>query len=789
MSITFSSTVMSGESDIQSSLKGSAKGESNAIFANFSALLTSVADENANLSSSSEVVTVRLGDFETGALENVSAQEFIDQIIGNDFIKIDSQLETLISEQGLDGLVSHLENGGDLDASVHFNATAAFVESRLGVLTAEPISAKSSGILDKRSGSLTLSTLVELFTAIDLFDKAEQNSDLENGLSNQNLLEKNKLNMLNDLIVGIPIQLELSDTETSSILFDIRDLKNDLEESLLSKPNEFHLGEASGEFLIPQIIPINIENAYFKNDNYDPFIAVKVGLLDPEGDLESADFIELPAHPDLEPGSGIVGVTRTVEIDPDVDTRSKLLIGLSIPKNSNLKSLPDFVRFKISLEKESQNIPGQDAIDIHDLDKIVKSALVSGVKENSAGVKENSAGLKENSAGLKENSVDLKENSADLKENSADLKENSADLKENSANLKENSGISVIAKQLVLSLQEMSGGSSDRVQIVTKTAPADTIIPSFDMQRVSISEINKLILNQDNEVSSALENQLKSDRSTQNSIIFDKEVKLIASMNNDTKASTASSVFALETELKYFYKNKDNKNDFTVKYADSNLSEQKNVSNMFNPKSFLEAAEALRMKPMSAPTSAPKFDQPMAAQSDVVSATAAKTDIQTLVQSGSLGNSNGFAPSLSNKISLYDAQYASRISVLIVDKILNGKESFEINLEPESFGKIRVNVLMDKQGIDIRMVAETQAAASILRANEDSLLQITNQNGMKLAAFSVGMQSGSDQQRQNSNQNRNRVTGQANSMLERTKIQNSPTSTSYRTPTGLNLIA
>ena len=125
MSITFSSTVMSGESDIQSSLKGSAKGESNAIFANFSALLTSAADKNANLSSSSEVVTVRLGDFETGALENVSAQEFIDQIIGNDFIKIDSQLETLISEQGLDGLVSHLKNGGDLDASVHFNATAA----------------------------------------------------------------------------------------------------------------------------------------------------------------------------------------------------------------------------------------------------------------------------------------------------------------------------------------------------------------------------------------------------------------------------------------------------------------------------------------------------------------------------------------------------------------------------------------------------------------------------------------------------------------------------------------
>ena len=775
MSVTFSSTVMSGEADTQSSPKGSVKGQSNAIFTNFSALLTSVADENVNSDSSSEAVTVRLGDFATGALENVSAQEFIDQIIGNDFIKIDSQLETLISEQGIDGLVSHLKNGGDLDASAHFNATAAFVESRLGVLMAEPIAARSSG-------SLTLSSLAELFAAIDLFDKAEQLNGLENGLPNQNLLEKNNLKMLNDLMVGLPIQLELSDTGTSSILFDIRDLKNDLSGNLLSKPNEFHLGETSGEFLIPQIIPINVENAYSKNDNYDPFIAVKVGLLDPEGDLESADFIELPAHPDLEPGSGIVGVTRTVEIDPNVDTRSKLLIGLSIPENSDLKSLPDFVRFQISLKKESPNISEQETISAHDLDKIVESALISGVKENSVGVKEASVDVKENS-------VDVKANSVDVKANSVDVKEASVDVKEASVDVKEASGVSVMAKQLVISLQEMSGVSSNRVQIVTKTAPADTMIPSFDMERVSISEINKLILNQDNEGSSALENQLKSDHSAQNSIIFDKEVKLVASMNYDVRARTASNVFSLETELKYFYKNKNNKNDFIVKYADNNLSEQKNVSNMFDPKFFLEAAEVLRMKPMSVSTSAPKFDQPMAAQSDVVSATSAKTDIQTPVQSSSLGNSNGFAPSLNNKISLYDAQYASRISMLVVDKILNGKESFEINLEPESFGKIKVNVLMDKQGIDIRMVAETQAAASILRGNEDSLLQITNQNGMKLAAFSVGMHSGADQQRQNSNQNRNRVTGQANSVLERTKIQNSQTSTSYRTPTGLNLIA
>ena len=91
--------------------------------------------------------------------------------------------------------------------------------------------------------------------------------------------------------------------------------------------------------------------------------------------------------------------------------------------------------------------------------------------------------------------------------------------------------------------------------------------------------------------------------------------------------------------------------------------------------------------------------------------------------------------------------------MMVVDRVLKGQENFEIHLEPESFGKIKVNVLLDKQALDIRMFVETQAAASLLRANEESLLQITGQNGMKLANFAVGMQSGNDQQRQNSNQN------------------------------------
>ena len=247
--------------------------------------------------------------------------------------------------------------------------------------------------------------------------------------------------------------------------------------------------------------------------------------------------------------------------------------------------------------------------------------------------------------------------------------------------------------------------------------------------------------------------------------------------------------------MKSFLDFKNDKIVFLNEGVDENLIEFKNTYKPFNPRSFLEAAEALRMTSVARV----QFEAPTVASSRVGSISGEsinlttpsneKLSYQIASQTGSLARSTGSAPNLTNNISLYDAQYASKISMLVVDKVLSGNENFEINLEPESFGKIKVNISMDKQSIDIRMFAETQAAASILRANEDSLLQITSQNGMKLAGFSVGMQSGADQQRQNANQSRNKAAGKANSALERATPLNTQTASSYRTPTGLNLIA
>ena len=812
MSITFSGAVKPGDSDTQFGLKGAARGQGNAIFANFSALLTSISDENANLDASGKILNVHRGDFETGALDKISEQEFTAQIISNDFIKVDNQLDTFSSEQDIDGLVSHLETGGNFDGSALFNATAAFVESRIGALAAE-------SVVDKSSSGLTLSTFAELFAAVDLFEKSEKINGLENSSSNQNLLDKNNLNIRNDLMAGVPIKLELNDMNISSILFDIRDLKNDLEKDILLN---------SSELLIPQIVPINIKNANVKNDGYDPFVAVKVDLLDPEGNLGATDFIELPEHPDLEPGFRLVGVTRTVEIDPEVDPRSKLLIGLSIPENTDLKNLPDFVRFRISLEKDSRNVSEQEVMPAHELDEVSKASsaaevnVISGINslarqlilslQEMSGVSSSSAQIvtKTASADVMIPSFDMQrvlapelnklllnqnnENDFFMKDAETNLLEqknssNALNPKSFAAEADVISDLGSVDRQPILSLQGMSGVSSNSAQIVTKAASTDVMIPSFDMQRVLAPELNKLLLNQNNENLNSLEMQSTQNSLAQNRAIFETEVKLVASMGNDVRASVTSSFLALDTELKSFFKVKNNKSDFFMKEAEPNLLEQKNVSNVFNPKSFLEAVEVLRMKPISFPASASKANLWMGGQSDVTSFASAKVDNQTPVQSGASSNPNGFASTFNNKISLYDAQYASKISMLVVDKVLKGQENFEIHLEPESFGKIKVNVLMGRQALDILMVTETQAAASLLRANEDYLLQIAGQNGLKLASFSVSMQNGTDQQRQNSNQNRNRVTGQANSVLERAKIQNSQTSTSYRTPTGLNLIA
>jgi hypothetical protein len=99
------------------------------------------------------------------------------------------------------------------------------------------------------------------------------------------------------------------------------------------------------------------------------------------------------------------------------------------------------------------------------------------------------------------------------------------------------------------------------------------------------------------------------------------------------------------------------------------------------------------------------------------------------------------------KLSLLDAQFTSRMATTLLEQAINSKENFDLILEPESFGKVRVNVSLENLQLDVKLTAENSATLAILRASESILQSITEINGLKLAEYNVELS--------NNNQNNN----------------------------------
>ena len=733
MSISFSGVIGSANADWQLGLKGAddLRSDGESLFANFSIVLHSLSDGNPETLSENEKLNISIGNLDQASENKLSPKEFLSQAIDNGLIKFEDSLEGAIEEQGVDGLVGYLESGGNIGARIDLNATAAFVDSRLNLVSADIVA-------DNSYPGSNIFTMEQLFRALNFSDENSTDVSQPDKTLENNLAEGGALSILTGLLKGAPVKLEVNDTGPSTILFDIRDLKVDLQDHVYPESDQKTNEPITGEFLIPQVVPVKISNSDIVTEEFDPFIPVKVNLFDHQGDLGAFDIIDLPEQQDLVLGTNLMGVTKTVEIDPSVDPRSKLLVVLAIPNDTNLKELPDFVRFKINLKSYTNSEIGTgQGFEVQQF-----SGTADGVIDGSADIRGD-------------------------------------------------------AKALLHSLEEMSAFSSSVTQIILKTTGMDVAGLNIDAWAKTGAENNKFISSDKNYGFQIFEENKKPIDVDQIQLILDQKIKLVAGVHNDNNDSVASSALALTAELKSFFKSNFEKANFISKKLDKVLVEGQNTSTSFDPKSFIEAAEVLRLKSISSLSSLPSTIATSGSRLvsgeniNLLNYSSEKLSNQNTsqAQSGSTASTIGHQSSVNNNVSLYDAQYASRISMLVVDKVLNGQENFEINLEPESFGKIKVNILMDKQSLDIRMFAETQAAASILRANEDSLLQLTGQNGMKLASFSVGMQSGADQQRQNSSQNRNKLTGKADSVLESATIQNTQTTSSYRTPTGLNLIA
>jgi len=777
MSISFNGIIGSANADRRLGPIGAddAPSDGGSLFANFSIVLQSLSDKNPETLSENEKLNIRIGNLDQVSESKLSPKEFLSQAIDNGLIKFEDSLEGAIEEQVIDGLVGYLESGGNIGGRIDLNATAAFVGSRLNLVSADVVA-------DNSYPGRNIFTMEHLLRALEFSDENLTDVSQLDKTSENNLAESGALSILTGLLKGAPVELEVHDAGESIILFDIRNLKVDLQDyvypashqktqesingeflipqvvpvKISNKTQESITGEfltppvvplkisnktqesITGEFLTPPVVPLKISNTDIVTEDFDPFIPVKVDLFDHEGDLGAFDIIDLPEQQDLVLGTNLIGVTKTVEIDPSVDPRSKLLVVLAIPNDTNLQELPDFVRFKINLKSyiNGEINTGQDF----------------AVQQFSG-----------KSDGLIDGSVNIRGD----------------------------------AKALLHSLKEMSASAPSATQIILNTTGTDVSGLNIDAWAKPGAENNKFILSDQKYGFQLIEENNKSIDVGEIQLILDQKIKLVAGVHNDINDSVASSALALTAELKSFFKSKFEKANFISQKLDKVPVEGQNTSTPFDPKSFIEAAEVLRLKSVSSLSSLPStistFGSRLVSSENInllnYSDGKFSNQITSQAQSGSTGSTISHQSNFNNNVSLYDAQYASRISMLVVDKVLNGQENFEINLEPESFGKIKVNILMDKQSLDIRMFAETQAAASILRANEDSLLQLTGQNGMKLASFSVGMQSGADQQRQNSSQNRNKLTGKADSMLEGATIQNTQTTSSYRTPTGLNLIA
>lgn len=122
------------------------------------------------------------------------------------------------------------------------------------------------------------------------------------------------------------------------------------------------------------------------------------------------------------------------------------------------------------------------------------------------------------------------------------------------------------------------------------------------------------------------------------------------------------------------------------------------------------------------------------------------TDNRVLINTANNTGTN----SIINSLNLYEAQFTSRLGMLLADQISQGNENFELQLEPETFGKVRVNVSLENSNVEVKMIAENSAAVLALRGGEIMLQNIAEQHGLKLSDYSVDMQNnqngqGSDQ--------------------------------------------
>ena len=152
-------------------------------------------------------------------------------------------------------------------------------------------------------------------------------------------------------------------------------------------------------------------------------------------------------------------------------------------------------------------------------------------------------------------------------------------------------------------------------------------------------------------------------------------------------------------------------------------------------------------------------------------------------------NTAPLTASAPNQLSLFDAQFTSRLAAISIEQALTSQDAVELHLEPKSFGKLTVNANIDASGLDVKLHADNHATLAILRGSEALLNTITEQNGLKLAGYSADLGGGASDNSGANGQNQKNANEIARGNVGDHKSENDTLSDEQNDEYTLNLIA
>ena len=588
----------------------------------------------------------------------------------------------------------------------------------------------------------------------------------------------------------------------SEIIFDIRDFKDAIAEKFGLPNQDIKEVKINTDLIVPYTLPVQVENQSIENPLSNS-VAHASDTIDVAKISLDGKLIELPissSNPDLN-SSVVKPKSFTVKagelsLSSDEALERKLVVGMIVPKDTTITELPDFV--KIQIELDGETVLADPVLSNHNITKASVDTVLSNHNITKASV--DTILSNHNIAKASADPV-----GSDHSVNKVKLISNTISIPKGELATNEPGGLINNMLALVKALNVENDGNHRDIRLVSIDRSSNVLehfLPEITSKKpVNVEQFSYVQSTQPHNVWSAefKSRSIKEYMAPKINLIGQDERPMILNsvfLNElDLRKYTALSLATTSSlvqgsHLKIFIpadrglKN----NELTEKISNfigknKKDSQSDSIFELINNKSNrVLDPEITEIKNLFLP----KDNTPLPAQM-----------VNKLNNSVQLGNERNVAtnhiplPShlATNKISLYEAQYASRLGMAVVENVKTGRENFDIHLQPESFGRIKVNVSLDFRAIDVRIFTETLGAAAIFKDHENTLQQIMEQNGMKLASFSVGSQSGNEQ-RQFANQNKDKTAlGKANGRDNKLMSKPNTTENPSGEQSGLNLIA